>query len=261
MSILNILATSHGTDSPEGRNAIASVRAELQSLLDRRGTTDGREYRVYEAYVDVQMPSVDEAAQALPDHEPCVIVPILLSTGFHTQVDLRRAARESGIENIRIADSLGPDARLARLQRTRLEEAGWCSKITDELSAGTPVVQGSAGSSRIDGRADMQHAADLLAETLQVPTRNSFIASIDPKLTDTAQQQQPDFASPYLLAEGFFAEKMRRDIAAVSSSTIVAKPLVLSQDIASARVVAQCALTRLDEAMAAVPAEDRGSQS
>ena len=31
-----------------------------------------------------------------------IIVPILLSTGFHTQVDLRRAARNSGIERIGI---------------------------------------------------------------------------------------------------------------------------------------------------------------
>ena len=85
MSVLNILATSHGTDSSEGRQAIALVRAELQKLLHERSTSDGREYRVHEAYVDVQTPSVDEAGQALPDGEPCVIVPVLLSTGFHTQ--------------------------------------------------------------------------------------------------------------------------------------------------------------------------------
>ena len=129
MSVLNILATSHGTDSSEGRQAIALVRAELQKLLHERSTSDGREYKVHEAYVDVQTPSVDEAAQALPDGEPCVIVPVLLSTGFHTQVDLRRAARTSGVKDIHIAASLGPDARLAHLQRTRLEEIGWHEKI------------------------------------------------------------------------------------------------------------------------------------
>ena len=42
---------------------------------------------MHEAYVDVESPSVDDAAAALPKDEPCVIVPILLSTGFHTQVD------------------------------------------------------------------------------------------------------------------------------------------------------------------------------
>ncbi len=44
---------------------------------------------------------------------------------------------------------------------------------------------------------------------------------------------------------------MRRDIEAVSASTIVAAPLVSSHDIASARIIAQCALSRLDEALVA----------
>lgn len=250
MSVLNILATSHGTDSSEGRQAIALVRAELQKLLHERSTSDGREYKVHEAYVDVQTPSVDEAAQALPDGEPCVIVPVLLSTGFHTQVDLRRVARTSGVKDIHIAASLGPDARLAHLQRTRLEEVGWHEKIATG-SAAPPIVQGAAGSSRQDGRADMQRAADLLAEVLHTPTRNAFIAAIEPTIIDIARQEQPRFASPYLLADGFFAKKMRRDIEAVSASTIVAAPLVSSHDIASARIIAQCALSRLDEALVA----------
>ena len=239
MSVLNILATSHGTDSSEGRQAIALVRAELQKLLHERSTSDGREYKVHEAYVDVQTPSVDEVAQALPDDEPCVIVPVLLSTGFHTQVDLRRAARTSGVKDIHIAASLGPDARLAHLQRTRLEEIGWHEKIAAG-SAAPPIVQGAA---------DMQRAADLLAEVLHTPTRNAFIAAIEPTIIDIARQEQPRFASPYLLADGFFAKKMRRDIEAVSASTIVAAPLVSSHDIASARIIAQCALSRLDEVL------------
>ena len=226
------------------------MRAELQKLLHERSTSDGREYKVHEAYVDVQTPSVDEVAQALPDDEPCVIVPVLLSTGFHTQVDLRRAARTSGVKDIHIAASLGPDARLAHLQRTRLEEVGWHEKIAAG-SAAPPIVQGAAGSSRQDGRADMQRAADLLAEVLHTPTRNAFIAAIEPTIIDIARQEQPRFASPYLLADGFFVKKMRRDIEAVSASTIVAAPLVSSHDIASARIIAQCALSRLDEVLVA----------
>ena len=78
--------------------------------------------------------------------------------GFHTQVDLRRAAKNSGIAQVRIAEPLGPDASLAALQRARLEQAGWSP------GAGM-VVQGSAGSSRQDGREDMSQAAALLEAT------------------------------------------------------------------------------------------------
>lgn len=243
MTVLNVLATSHGTDSVAGREAIALIREQVRSLLDQR--TDGAEYRVHEAYVDVESPSVDDAAAALPKDEPCVIVPILLSTGFHTQVDLRRAARESGIERIVIADSLGPDHRLARLARTRLEEADWAPEN------GSVVVQGAAGSSRADGRADMERAAELLSEALEAPVQHGFIASIDPKFHEVVAEYQPKFAATYLLAEGFFASKMRRDAESTGQSVKVAAPLVNAQDSASARVVAECFVDRMDEALAA----------
>ena len=220
MTVLNVLATSHGTDSAAGREAIALIREQVRSLLDQR--TDGVEYRVHEAYVDVESPSVDDAAAALPKDEPCVIVPILLSTGFHTQVDLRRAARASG-----------------------LEEAG-CTPENDSV-----VVQGAAGSSRADGRADMERAAELLSEALGTQVQHGFIASIDPKFHEVVAEYKPEFAATYLLAEGFFAGKMRRDAASTGLPAKVAAPLVNAQDPASARVVAECFVNRMDKALAA----------
>jgi len=111
------------------------------------------------------------------------------------------------------------------------------------------VVQGSAGSSRQDGREDMSQAAALLEAELGEPVRNGFVAAIDPKLAELAETEQPSFASPYLLAEGFFAGKMRRDIERVSPGTTVAAPLVNSHDTASARIIAACALNRVMEAL------------
>ena len=242
MTILNVIATSHGTDSVAGREAITLIREQIKFLLAQRN--DGVEYRVHAAYVDVESPSVDDAA-ALPKDEPCVIVPILLSTGFHTQVDLRRAARASGIERIVIAESLGPDSRLARLARTRLEEAGWTSEN------GSVVVQGAAGSSRADGRADMERAAELLSEALGTQVQHGFIASIGPKFHEVVAEYKPEYAATYLLAEGFFAGKMRRDAEATGLPVKVAAPLVNAQDPASARVVAECFVNRMDEALAA----------
>lgn len=238
MSTINILATAHGTDSLQGRAAIDLVRAELAELLAVRGASENTRYRVHQAYVDVQTPNVDKAALALPKNEVCVIAPLLLSTGFHTQVDLRCAADNSGIADVRIANPLGPDTRLAAQQRTRLEQAGWSP------GKGT-VLQGAAGSSREDGRTDMNRAAELLAHELGEPVRNGFVAAIDPTVTDIARGARPRFASPYLLAEGFFAAKMRRDIQDVNPETTVAAPLVDPKDPAAARIVAACALSRI----------------
>ena len=246
MTILNVIATSHGTDSVAGREAITLIREQIKFLLAQRN--DGVEYRVHAAYVDVESPSVDDAAASLPNDEPCVIVPILLSTGFHTQVDLRRAARASGIERIVIAESLGPDSRLARLARTRLEEVGWTPEN------GSVVVQGAAGSSRADGRADMERAAELLSEALGTQVQHGFIASIDPKFHEVVAEHQPKFAATYLLAEGFFSGKMRRDAASTGLPVKVAAPLVNAQDSAAAAVVAECFIDRMDAAIAQLDA-------
>ena len=245
MTILNVIATSHGTDSVAGREAITLIREQIKFLLAQRN--DGVEYRVHAAYVDVESPSVDDAAASLPNDEPCVIVPILLSTGFHTQVDLRRAARNSGIERISIGESLGPDSRLAALTRARLEEAGW-------TPGDGPVVQGAAGSSRADGRADMSRAAELLAEELHVPVHHGFVAAIDPKFHEVVAEHQPKFAATYLLAEGFFAGKMRRDAESTGVPVKVAAPLVNAQGGASAAVVAECFIDRMDAAIAQLDA-------
>ena len=163
MKTIHILATAHGTDSAEGRAVINLVRVELDDMLRAHGGSEHTQYQVHEAYVDVQSPNVDEAALALPKEELCVIVPILLSTGFHTQVDLRRAAKNSGIAQVRIAEPLGLDVSLAALQRARLEQAGWSP------GAGM-VVQGSAGSSRQDAAIGAQVSVRPYPSTTRIPT-------------------------------------------------------------------------------------------
>ena len=113
------------------------------------------------------------------------------------------------------------------------------------------MVQGAAGSSRADGRADMERAAELLSEALGTQVQHGFIASIDPKFHEVVAEYKPEFAATYLLAEGFFAGKMRRDAEATGLPVKVAAPLVNAQDPASARVVAECFVDRMDEALAA----------
>ena len=49
------------------------------------------------AYVDVESPSVDDAAASLPNDEPCVIVPILLSTASTLRWICAVPHRNSGI--------------------------------------------------------------------------------------------------------------------------------------------------------------------
>ncbi|HLS93605.1 MAG TPA: CbiX/SirB N-terminal domain-containing protein, partial [Microbacterium sp.] len=76
-----LVCCSHGTDSPEGRAVISAIVDDARVLV---GTP------TYETYVDVQYPQIDEVVASFDG--PAVIVPLLLSPGFHTSVDIGRAA-------------------------------------------------------------------------------------------------------------------------------------------------------------------------
>ena len=109
-----MIACAHGTSSPLGAAEVNGLRAGISAL--RPGLD------VREAYVDVQDPDLVDVMAGLPEGEPAVIVPLLLSVGFHTKVDIARAAR--GREGSTAAEPLGPDPRLAEILDQRLREAG-----------------------------------------------------------------------------------------------------------------------------------------
>src|SRR5690606_3602823 len=78
-----LVACSHGTRSPAGRTVIARIRAALAAAVP--------EALVREAYVDVEQPEVAGVVAEAAAHGPVVVVPLLLSTGFHTGVDIAAA--------------------------------------------------------------------------------------------------------------------------------------------------------------------------
>ena len=87
--------------------------------------------------------------------EPAVVVPLLLSTGYHVTVDLPRAAAGASVP-VTLGAALGPDPALARAQVARLEEAG--------AGPGQSVVMVAAGSQDPAALPDLERAVALLAE-------------------------------------------------------------------------------------------------
>ena len=77
-----LVACSHGTRSPVGRQVVAAiveaVRAELPDV------------DVRPAFVDVEEPRLADALPGL--HGPVVVVPVFLSGGYHLHHDIHRAA-------------------------------------------------------------------------------------------------------------------------------------------------------------------------
>lgn len=230
----HIIATAHGTDNAEGQATINLIREELAALLHEKAPGA---YTVHEAYVDVQTPDLKDVVAGFGADDEVVIVPLLLSTGYHTQVDLVKAA-EASAATVKVARALGPSAALARLQRQRLEEAGW--------DGYGDLVMAAAGSSREEGRAAVQMQSEIFSTLISQWTPHGFVADIDPKIADVADEVQADYISSYLLGHGFFQAKLAQlDI--VANGAVLANPLVVPGDEAAARVVAEVAIERLEE--------------
>ena len=220
-----LIACSHGTDNARGRRAIDAVRAGITALRP--------EVEVREAYVDVQEPDLVDVVASLPAGRPAVIVPLLLSVGYHVKVDIARAA--AGRPGTVPALPLGPDPRLARVLQQRLIEAG-----VDDADA---VVLAAAGSSDACAAEDVAEVQAVLAELRTGRVRAGFGSKAVPSVPDAVAAQRAGSGRPvavasYLLAPGYFHDQLAKAGAEVVSAPLLPSPLV-----------AEIALSRYDDAV------------
>ena len=210
-----LVAASHGTSHPDGQRAVAA--------LVRAVAAAGEHVTVIESFVDVQQPDVPQTLRALEPGRDAVVVPLLLSAGYHVRVDLARDARESIDRRVTIAGALGPDPRLARLLARRLEEAG--------LTPDDAVVLGAAGSTDTHAVEDCRVAASELAELLGRPVAVGFISAATPRLVDAVAEARVGsrggrvVIASYLLAPGYFA-----GLAGEAGADLVAAPLLIADE-------------------------------
>jgi sirohydrochlorin ferrochelatase len=95
-----LIAVAHGTRSPAGRRQVQELAA---AVVRRRPGLDVRL-----CYVDVQEPKVaDVVAGVVAERADAVVVPLLLSCGYHVRVDIAEAVAGTGF---RVTGPLGPDA-------------------------------------------------------------------------------------------------------------------------------------------------------
>ena len=185
-----LLAISHGTSSPAGQAAVAALVDAVARRLP--GVT------VRLGHVDVQDPDVAASLDAIPEGMPVVVVPLLLSAGYHVRVDL--IEQSAGRDGIVIAPALGPDVRLVDALAARLEPLA--------VAAGDSVVLAVAGSSDDRANDDCRVTARLLGERLGRAVGIGFLAAADPRLdaavADAAARSPRVVVADYLLAPGYF---------------------------------------------------------
>ena len=204
-----LLAISHGTSSPDGQAAVAALVASVAARLP--------DVTVRLGHVDVQQPDVAASLDAIPQGTPVVIVPLLLSAGYHVRVDL--IAQTAGREGVVIAPALGPDPRLVDALAARLAPL---APASDDA-----LVLAVAGSSDDRANEDCRVTARMLGERLGREVSVGFLAAADPRLDvavaeAAATPAARTLVADYLLAPGYFHDLAVR----MAAGAPVAPPLL-----------------------------------
>jgi sirohydrochlorin ferrochelatase len=193
-----LVGCSHGTDDAAGR---AAVRSILTGVAAARPSLDVRE-----AFVDVQQPEVASVvADALDgDSAGAVVVPLLLSVGFHVKVDIATAVDQPGAT---AASPLGPDPRLVDILVDRLEAT--------DLRPDDLIVLAAAGSSDPVAAMAVEQIAAGLADRIPQPVAIGYGAGAGPRVPAAVAAARADLPpggrvviASYLLAPGYFFDRV-----------------------------------------------------
>ena len=214
-----LVACAHGTRNPTGRRLVAELALAARELRPGLDTTA--------AFVDVQPPTVTDVVAGLAaEGRAAVVVPLLLSGGYHVHVDIADAV--AAVEGVVAARPLGPDPRLVEVLADRLLQAG-----ADPRDPSTAVVLAAAGSSDPRSVADVEGTAALLQGSWAGPVTTGYGSSAQPPVADAVSAARREGAArvvvaAYLLAPGHFADKL-----AGAGADAVTAPLLPDERIAA----------------------------
>jgi sirohydrochlorin ferrochelatase len=173
-----LVAVAHGTRSATGAR---QVRDLVDAVALRRPDLDIRL-----CYVDVQHPRIADVVPAVPD---AVVVPLLLSAGYHVRVDIADAVAGTGTV---VTEPLGPDPVLL-------------ASLIRHLPPADAVVLAAAGSADPRWRSDIERLATQIPGGAHV----AYAAGSDPKVGAVVAGLRERGArriaiAAYLLADGMF---------------------------------------------------------
>ncbi len=223
---IHVLATSHGTDNANGQQLIHDLRDQLEALAKEELQV---KLAWHEAYVDVQQPSLDDVVAALPDSEPAVILPLLVSDGVHTTSDIAQAVQSR--ENTVAAGPLGPLPQLAQVLASRARQ---------HLDNDPVLVLAAAGTRLEVGQIQAQDLASQIAQILNREVLVGYCAGAKPQIAQVVDDamKRPVVVLSSLLADGYFQHKL-----VSTGADVVTRPLL--PDV----TIVQCFLMRLKETL------------
>lgn len=214
-----LVLLAHGTASAVGREVVYAVGRAVAQRLPQVSTNVG--------FVDVCEPSADQVLGAYPD---AVVVPYLLTSGFHVRSDIPDVVeRQGGRASVTKALGVTPeviDVLAARLRESMDSDAhghedfgvdaeasgverGAVAESSEAVRTVDAVLLTAAGSSDARARQEVLCTGAVLAVSSGLPVRVGFLSGPGPSarevLTDLhACGAHRVAVASYLLAPGFF---------------------------------------------------------
>lgn len=220
----DLIAIAHGTADPRGIRVVHDIVRQMAQLRPELSMSLG--------FVDVDVPAMPGLVdRVMTDAPEAVIVPLLLSSGYHVHVDIAdQVARHPGLT---AAPALGPHALIADILVDRL----------GDLSRTDHIVLGAAGSSDPRAQADCERTAVLLQARTHRPVTIGYLAGRGRRLPAVLATTPGRLAvANYLLAPGYFSDRLHKQ----SGSHRVTAPLGADPRLA------RLALARYDAALRGV---------
>jgi sirohydrochlorin ferrochelatase len=230
-----LVLVPHGSRDPR---ALHTARALARLVRSRRPGLDVRL-----GHVELNEPLLADTLEDLGG-APAVLVPLLLSRGYHVKHDIPATVAAAGAPGIRIAPPLGPHPLLVRALHARLAEAGWPAGPVSVPSARRAVVLAASGSRDPDGAVDIRRTAAALADRLGVPVVPAY-ASAAPTVAEAVRALAGRGRTEVAVASYFMAPGRFHTETAEAAPWIAAAPLGAHPD------VARLVLHRYDAAAAA----------
>jgi sirohydrochlorin ferrochelatase len=237
-----LVAVAHGSRDPRAAATVTELLSAVRARAPRRGLP-GLDVRA--AFLDHCAPSLPQALGSVPAasdpaaREPAVVVPLLLTAAYHSKADIpaqlaAAAAARPGLDVV-CAGTLGPHPLLLAALERRLREAG--AAAGDAGLARTGVVLAAAGSSDPAANATIAElAARWARERGWRAVLPGYASAAGPRPAESVLALRHAGAArvvvaTYLLAPGYFADKIR-DAALGAGASVVSAALGAAPEVA-----------------------------
>ena len=231
-----LVAVAHGSRDPRAARTVTDLLARVQRRVP--------ESPVHAAYLDFTAPGPETKLRELArlGVREVVVLPLLLTVGYHSRVDIPAAvaAVQADIPDLAVhyGQTLGPDPLLLAGLERRLRAQGVVPG-----GPGTAVVLAAAGSSDSDAVATIEASAREWRRRGWGDVRPAYASAARPTIGEAvaamrAQGARRVAVAPYFLAPGLLPDRARSAGADIVAGVLGTAPEVVEVVLARWRAAA-----------------------